>query len=137
VTLVAAYEFIKAAGLLLIFGGMWRAHSGDLASAAVGHDAPSIDGPFILVIGLYLVVLGLGIWNLQRWARWLILFAFALMAPRWMVLPIPSGSDFATLREILPQPMALLIVALDVLAVWVLLSPGTRKAFGDVESDLP
>ena len=91
----------------------------------------------IPAIALYLVVLGFGLWNLQGWARWLILPAFALTAPRWVVHPMANEPDLATLREILPQPIALLIVALDVLVVWVLLSTNVRKAFGDVDSDLP
>ena len=137
VTMVAAYEFIKAAGLLLVFGGIGRAHGGYVASGVVGQEALNANRPIILVIALYLAVLGLGIWNLQRWARWLILPAFALMAPRWVVVPMLSDSDFSWVREILPQPIALLIIALDVLTVWVLLSPDSRKAFGDVDSDLP
>ena len=139
VTVVAVYQFIKAVCLMLVFCWMWTAHKAAIASAAAGQDVLSRD-PLLIVmpaVALYLAVLGFGLWYLQGWARWLILPAFALIAPRWMVVNIPNQSDLATLREFLPQPIALMIVTLDVIAIWVLLSPKVRKAFGDADSDLP
>ena len=130
VSLIAAYEFIKAAGLLLLIRSWWSSRNVTLPSDALGK-------VLLPAIAVYFIVIGFGVWNLQKWARWLVLPAFALMAPRFMVLPfIIDESDFQMLRGILPQPIALAVFVLDLLVVLVLLSPEVRNAFGDVDSDL-
>jgi hypothetical protein len=138
VTLVASYQFVKGAGALLIFLKIWLDHRAALASSEMAPDALSKDPSLILLplTALYLGVLGLGVWNLERWARWLILPAFALTVP-WAMHLLPSQSSLALLRYILPRPVALLVAALDMLVILVLLLPDERKAFGDGDSDMP
>lgn len=138
IKLVALWQFAKAAGLALIFSGLWTLHEASpvagVADAVTLSNNPAF--VFAAVIVLYPVVVGVGVWNLQRWARWLLLPAFALTAPWWAMQWLPDASYFDLLRALLPRSFVPLVATLDLLAILVLLLPDSRKAFGDAEDDV-
>ena len=138
IKIVALWQFAKAAGLALILSGLWKSHEASPVSGAADQIALSKNQALIIaaLIVLYPVVVGLGVWNLQRWARWLMLPAFALIAPWWAMQWLPDASYFNLLRELLPRSFVPLVATLDVLAILVLLLPNSRKAFGDSEDDV-
>lgn len=138
VKLVAWWQFIKAAGLVAIFCGVGHSPvftflSGHAGQAAGGTEVALI---FMGIVVLYPVVLGFGVWNLQRWARWLILPAFALVAPVWAIGSLPKNFGLEFLRELLPPSIVPVVATLDVLAILALLLPDSRRAFGDSEQDV-
>ena len=76
VTAMAAYQWLKAALFVQLFWNSWstRSHS-SLANAVnmsswAGQNYAAL---LLLAVALYLVVLGLGLWNLQKWALLLFL----------------------------------------------------------------
>lgn len=138
IKLVALWHFVKAAGLALIISGLWNSHESSSVSGAAGQVALSKDQALIIaaLMVLYPVAIGLGLWNLQRWARWLMLPFFALSAPWWAMQWLPDASYFDLLRALVPRSFVPIVATLDVLAILVLLLPDSRKAFGDSEDDI-
>lgn len=133
IKLVALWEFIKAAGIVVIFGGMRLFHGSTAAPSLTGQVAVSKEGMLFIVgvVALYPAVLGFGLWNLQRWARWFILPAFALSAPASWFPWHADQAHVAYLSAFMPSSLASVVATLDVLSVLVLLMPDSRKAFGD------
>lgn len=72
VTAMAAYQWLKAALFVQLFGNMWSAlsHSSTSLRSGVGQNYAIL---LLLAVALYLFVLGWGLWNLQKWALLLIL----------------------------------------------------------------
>jgi hypothetical protein len=140
VKLVAYWEFLKATCALLIFCGVWAVQKTSSTHTPVSQNLMN-DNPAVLilpVIALYLFVVGFGIWNLMKWARWLLVPLIAYSAPwwAWAAFSLPSESDRALLAAILPQPLVWLVMTLDIAAVMMLLRPEARKAFNDIDADL-
>lgn len=142
VKLVGYWEFTKAACAIAIFCCLWVVHNLYFASGAVGQDPLSNPAVQILPLAaVYMFIVGFGVWNLMKWTRFLLLPAIAYWAPPWVAfwaaLHLPPKSDRALLGAILPRPLALLLMALDIVAVLMLLTEDARRAFdGDVDPDL-
>ncbi len=85
VTAVAAYQWLKAALFAQLFWNLWSPSHASAAFAVNQSSGASQNhaGFLLLAVALYLVILGLGLWNLQKWAlllllvTWLPDFAFA------------------------------------------------------------
>jgi len=86
VTAVAAYQWLKAAFFAQLFWNVWLPSHASAAFAVNTSSGTSRDHAafLLLLVTLYLVVLGLGLWNLQKWTLLLLLliwlpdFAFDL-----------------------------------------------------------
>jgi hypothetical protein len=138
IKVVALWQLVKSAGLALIFWGIWPFRQPAPVSTLPDEAALSGNAALILqvLVILYPAIVGLGIWNLQRWARWLLLPLFALTAPWWAMQWLPDASYFDLLRGLLPRSMVPVVATFDVLSVLALLLPDVRRAFGDRDEDI-
>jgi hypothetical protein len=130
VSAVAAYEWIKAGLLGLQFWILWLLAPASTVPVSnmqtgTGHD------PFLVFLPVLLVILGFGLWNLQKWAL-------------YAVLPIGFISGGYTvghmyslnwIREYIPEPMLIVTLIIDVAAIVVLARRDVFKAFSADDDD--
>lgn len=144
VALIAFYQFAKAAYILYAFHAAWVAHKIALQAGQTTSDPFASNGlGFLLpVFALIMVVAGVGLIGLQRWARHMLLAGGALALPWLPVLPYPTQSffshivDYNSLRPFLPQAVMLTIMVIDVLAYAVLVFyPDVAESFGEKGGD--
>ena len=138
VTAVAAYQWLKAALFAQLFWNLWSSHHSSDASAAVTLSSGTGQNHavfLLLAVALYLVVLGCGLWSLQKWALLLLLLTW---------LP-DLGYDFSpelfglehTADLWLGDQAALLLLGItivDTIAVFVFTNRRVYRAF-DAESE--
>jgi len=141
VTLAALFQFFKGAFFLLIFWGIWRVYSAwasSSGSAGYNQAQQTIGYAFVLVIlgiAVAFVILGWGLWNLQKWARdWVI----------WNTLICWLGGGGLSLNGPLFKEGILMdqwklrtLICVFVLDMFILccltLYPDVRNAFGERE----
>jgi hypothetical protein len=78
---VAAYQWLKTILFLQLFRNLWSAarHSSvESAATEPGAGGHRLAALLLLAVAIYLAVLGLGLWNLKKWALFFIL-------PIWIV----------------------------------------------------
>lgn len=81
VTAVAAYQWLKAALFVQMFWNSWSAlpHSSAALTPTLSADHGQNHAMFLLLaVALYLIVLGWGLFRLQKWALLLILLSWLL-----------------------------------------------------------
>jgi hypothetical protein len=148
VTLIALYEFAKAAYILYVFSAIWRLHQASVALGQVGTDPVQKD-PFFLLLPIFAIVMliaGFGLWLLQGWARHMFLFGGALAIPwlpRWLPwlpmnwkMPLGPIVNYGDLDPYLPQAVMMTIFVADVFVYAVLIYyPDVAIAFGQSYGD--
>jgi hypothetical protein len=138
IVLIALYELAKAAYLLFVFYAVWRQRGGGQAGvASFGPLAFALP-----IFALIMIIAGLGLLALQRWARHMFLLGGLLALPWFPVLPSLTGSgfgpivDYQLLRPYLPRTVMMAIMVIDVLVYAALLFyPDVAESFGEKGGD--
>ena len=133
VSAVAAYQWIKAGLLGLQFWFLWSATPA--ASIPVGNmQAGRGHDPFLvalLVTAIFLVILGFGLWTLQKWALYAIL-PIGFMCGTYAVGQVGS---LDWIKEYIPRNMLIVTLIIDVLAILALARRDVFRAFSAEEDD--
>jgi hypothetical protein len=144
VVLIALYQFAKAAYILYAFHTVWVAHKTALATGQTGSDPVSSNALVFLlpIFALIMIIAGVGLIGLQRWARHMLLAGGALALPWLPVLPLRVQSlwshmvDYDSLQPYLPRTVVLTIMVIDVLVYAVLIGyPDVAESFGEKGGD--
>jgi hypothetical protein len=128
VTAVAAAFFLPGAYLLVV-GLIMLARPGvvSMAAGAALLGGRELAGPYMFLLAAGIgVTVALGLWWLQRWARWLAI----LIAMIGVVLLLPSVSSAMLDLRIAGLARGGLGTILRVMIVWYLLQEPVKNAFG-------
>ena len=142
VTLIALYEFVKAAYILYAFSAIWKLHR---APISYGQSDPVQQSPFVFLLPIFaaaLLIAGIGLWLLKGWARQMFLFGGTLALPwlpalpmRWKMTYGPIV-DYQSLEPFLPRAVMLTVLLVDALVYAVLIYyPDVATAFGQSYGD--
>ncbi len=85
VTLIAIYEFFGAGVGYFYFAKIWQSHQA-YVNSKIGED-PLVYDPFLFgipIIATILLVLGWGLWRLQKWARHALVASSAGQVVLWL-----------------------------------------------------
>ncbi len=126
---VVAIVFFAASTYLLALGLIMMTRPG-LVSMAAGAEllgGLELAGPYMfLLVGALGAALALGLWRLQRWARWLAMAAAMI----GLVLLLPGVSSAVLDFRFGSFAWDGLGVIARALVVWYLCQPAVREAFG-------
>jgi hypothetical protein len=132
VTAVAAYQWLKAALFAQLFWNVWSPSHPSAAFAVNSSSGASENHAafLLLVVALYLVVLGLGLWNLQKWALVLLLLIW-LPDFAYDLRPESFGLEHTAELWLGDQALFLFIgiTIADAIAFTFFVNPKTYRAF--------
>ncbi len=147
VTLIASFQFFRAGFLLLVAALVWeypdvRSWS-SLTLWELFYIASSVGGPpgiLTPILAVYFAAVGLGLWNLQRWARTTVLVTCGIQAAMWLryLLMAPALDWALDHKSHMPKPgfeqsSIYGLIFLDMVFFCYLAAyPGVAHAFGEV-----
>jgi hypothetical protein len=137
VVLIALYEFAKAGYLLFVFYSVWAPRKSGPAGGAA--DPLVFALPFFATV---MIIAGIGLLGLQRWARHMFLLGGLLSLPWLPSLPFRPPYylgpivDYHSLEPFLPRTAMLAIVVIDVVVyVALMFYPDVAESFGEKGGD--
>jgi hypothetical protein len=144
ITLIALYEFVKAAYVLFVFQTVWSLHKANLAAGQTDAD-PFSHNPLVLALPIFvllLVVAGFGLWTMQPWARHLFLVGGALSLPWLPIFPLRVQMmwgpifDYHLLEPYMPRAVMSTMIVIDLLVYAALVCyPDVAQSFGESSGD--
>lgn len=144
VTLIALYEFVKAAYVLFVFRSVVSLHKASIAAGQADAEPFSLD-PFVLVLPIFvilLVVAGFGLWARQPWARHLFLVGGTLSLPWLPIYPLRVQMmwgpifDYHLLQPYMPRAVMSAMLVIDLLVyASLVLYPDVAQSFGEPSGD--
>ena len=140
VKLISVFEFLKAIYILVIFRSLWIAHMAQpVAGGSIPRDMLSTDPSLIFMplVAIALLIIGVGLLNLQRWARHALMPIAGFSVYAWGDRLYFDQFSIHTLRLFLPAPVVGAVAVADVLAVLTLVYwPEISKAFDEPDLEI-
>ena len=99
----------------------------------------TVDGvgaALLLFHALELALIGIGLWFLCKWGRWLALVSNVYWLGRWIIAAMIFGSFSLHAHSELANPLGPAFVAVGLIraaVIWYLLQPDIKQAFGEAQ----